>query len=153
LRPLSDKTAWTLIALLAVAGLGTTGYLTYSHYADQVTVCAGIGSCEYVQNSSYSRMAGVPVALMGLGFFVALEGLALLRLARLPLAMEFGQQAAFSMTLGGLAFVAYLTYVELFVIDAVCPWCVATACITLACFSVVALTTVFSLPESAAEPG
>jgi uncharacterized membrane protein len=134
-----------LLAVLAAAGLGTTGYLTYSHYADQITVCGGFGSCEFVQTSSYSRMAGVPVALMGLLFFIALESVVLCRLVRGPDETAWAQPAAFSMALGGLAFVSYLTYVELFVIDAVCVWCVATACITASCFIVTLRGTLSSL--------
>jgi uncharacterized membrane protein len=81
-------------------------------------------------------MAGVPVALMGLIFFIALESVVLFRLVGGPDETPFAQPAAFSLALGGLAFVSYLTYVELFVIDAICIWCVATACITAACFLV-----------------
>jgi uncharacterized membrane protein len=136
---------WPLLAVLAAAGLGTTGYLTYSHYANQITVCGGFGSCEFVQTSSYSKMAGVPVALMGLLFFIALESLVLFRLIRGPDEAPWAQPVAFSMALGGLAFVSYLTYVELFVIDAICVWCVATACITTACFIVTLYETLSSL--------
>jgi uncharacterized membrane protein len=53
----------------------------------------------------------------------------------------------FSLALGGLAFVSYLTYVELFVIDAICIWCVATACITAACFLVILRDTVSTLRQ------
>ena len=58
---MSERWVWFLLALLALAGIGTSSYLTYSHYADQATVCAGIGSCEFVQTSEYSKVAGVPV--------------------------------------------------------------------------------------------
>jgi uncharacterized membrane protein len=136
---------WLLLAVLAASGIGATSYLTYSHYAHQITVCGGVGSCEFVQTSSYSEMAGVPVALMGLIFFVALESVVLLRLVRGPDEAPWAQPAAFSLALGGLAFVSYLTYVELFVIDAICIWCVATACITAACFLVTLRGTVSTL--------
>lgn len=139
--------AWLLLAALGVAGLGTSGYLTYSHYADRATVCAGIGSCEFVQTSAYSEVVGVPVALLGLLFFIALEVLVVMRFMRLPLALQWGQPAVFAMTLGGLAFVIYLTYVELFVIDAICIWCVATAAITLVCFVVVAAMSLWGEEE------
>jgi uncharacterized membrane protein len=129
----SDR-VWILLGLLAVAGVATSSYLTYSHYADQATVCAGVGSCEFVQSSEYSKLAGVPVALLGLLFFVSLAGLSIARLARVPLALDWGKELAFAMTLGGVAFVTYLTYVELFVIDAICIWCVGTAVITVGTF-------------------
>ena len=141
---LGDSFAWLLLVLLSIAGLGASGYLTYSHYADKPTACAGIGSCEYVQTSEYSEILGVPVALLGLLFFVAFGALALVRLVRGPDDPDWAQPAAFSMTLGGTAFVSYLTYVELFVIDAICPWCVATAVITVGCLLVVVTRAVFN---------
>jgi uncharacterized membrane protein len=141
----SGERSWLLLAVLAVAGVGTSSYLTYSHYADKATVCAGIGSCAFVQSSEYSKVAGVPVALLGLLFFIGLAGLVVARLRRMPAALQWGQPAAFAMTLGGLAFVSYLTYIELFVIDAICVWCVGTAAITLAAFVVAALGSVRSM--------
>lgn len=129
---IGDLASWLVLVPLSLAGLGTSGYLTYSHYADQETVCAGIGSCELVQTSEYSEILGVPVALMGLLFFVGLGALSLLRVILWRGDIEWARPLAFSMTLGGTAFVSYLTYVELFVIDAICAWCVATAGITIA---------------------
>ena len=127
-----DTASWMVLIPLSLAGLGTSGYLTYSHYADQPTVCAGIGSCEFVQTSEYSEIMGVPVALMGLLFFVALAALSLSRIVIGRRELEWALPVAFSMALGGTAFVTYLTYVELFVIDAICVWCVVTASITVA---------------------
>ncbi len=129
---IGDTASWLLLIPLSLAGLGTSGYLTYSRYADEATVCAGIGSCELVQTSEYSAILGVPVALMGLLFFVGMGALSLLRVALWQRDIEWARPAAFSMALGGTAFVTYLTYVELFVIDAICIWCVVTACITAA---------------------
>lgn len=123
---------WTLLAALAVPGLAATGYLTYSHYADQVTVCSGIGNCELVQTSKYSVIAGVPVALMGLLYFVAVAALAAVRLVASQRAAEWATLAAFSLSLSGTAFVAYLTGVELFVLHAICIWCVSVALMTVA---------------------
>ncbi len=129
---IGDLASWLLLVVLSAAGIGASGYLTYSHYADQATVCAGIGSCEFVQTSEYSEIIGVPVALMGLLFFVGLGTLSLLRVVLWQRSIEWARPLAFSMALGGTAFVSYLTYVELFVIDAICVWCVATAGITVA---------------------
>lgn len=129
---------WLLLAALSVAGLATSGYLTYSHYADQPTECAGIGSCEYVQTSEYADVLGVPVALLGALFFVAFGVLAVMRYTLGAERLAWAQPAAFSMAIGGVAFVTYLTYVELFVIDAICPWCVATAVVAGAILAVTA---------------
>jgi uncharacterized membrane protein len=80
-------------------------------------------------------MAGIPVALLGLLFFLSLLAVVGYRLVRGRSAEAWAKPAVFSMTLGGTAFVSYLTYVELFVIDAICIWCVATASITVACLA------------------
>jgi len=123
---------WAALALLALPGIGASSYLTYSHYVDRPTICAGIGSCEFVQTSEYSEMAGIPVALMGLLYFIATGLLALARLLRLPWALDWAAPAAFSLSLGGAAFVTYLTGIELFVLDAICIWCVSVAVMTYA---------------------
>jgi uncharacterized membrane protein len=85
-----------------------------------------------VQTSEYSDIAGVPVALLGLFFFLAMPALALARIRRVPITLEWAQPVALSMALAATAFVAYLTYVELFVLDAICIWCVGLATITIA---------------------
>jgi uncharacterized membrane protein len=117
------------LAVLAMAGMGVAAYLTYTHYADQPIACGGLGGCETVQNSEYATLVGIPVALLGILFCAGLLALAVWRLARLPLAEEWGPLAAFSLTLTGVAFSAYLTYIELFVLEAICVWCVTLATI------------------------
>jgi uncharacterized membrane protein len=112
----------TLI-LLTSAGLGIAGYLTYVHYAGINPVCTAGGSCEKVQTSVYSELAGVPVALIGLLGYVSILGLLL--------APE-GERTRFAMmalTLVGFAFSAYLTYRELYSIHAICEWCASSAAI------------------------
>jgi len=115
--------------VLAMAGMGVAAYLTYSHYADQPIACAGLSGCQAVENSEYSKLVGIPVAVLGMLFCAGLLALVLARLARLPLAEEWAPLAAFSMTLTGVAFAAYLTYIELFVVEDVCIWCASFASI------------------------
>jgi uncharacterized membrane protein len=117
------------LAVLAMAGMGVAAYLTYSHYADQPIMCAGLSGCDAVENSKYSTIIGIPVAVLGTLFCAGLLMLALWRLARLPLAEEWAPLAAFSMTMAGVAFAAYLTYIELFVVEDICIWCTSFACI------------------------
>jgi uncharacterized membrane protein len=112
-----------------MAGMGVAAYLTYSHYADQPIACAGRSGCQAVENSEYSKLVGIPVAVLGMLFCAGLLALVVARVARLPLAEEWAPVAAFSMTLAGVAFAAYLTYIELFVVDNVCIWCVSFATI------------------------
>jgi uncharacterized membrane protein len=129
---LSETLPWIGLALLGLPGSAIAAYLTYSHWADEPTVCGGIGECELVQTSEYSDIAGVPVALLGLLFFLVMPVVALARMRRLPVALEWAQPVALSMALSATAFVGYLTYVELFVLEAICVWCVGLATITIA---------------------
>jgi len=118
---------WAALAVLATAGMGVAAYLTYSHYANQPIACAGLSGCQAVENSEYSTIIHIPVALLGTLFCAGLLALVLARVARLPLAEEWASMAAFSMTLAGVAFAAYLTYIELFVVEDVCIWCASFA--------------------------
>jgi uncharacterized membrane protein len=105
---------------LAVVGAGIAGYLTYVHYAGVDSVCAIAHGCEKVQTSEWSELAGIPVALLGLIGYAAIL-LALLR------DDEAGRLAAVACAWAGFAFSAYLTYREIWSIEAICIWCVASA--------------------------
>ena len=106
---------------LALAGIAIAGYLTWVHYADTQSVCVGGGGgCERVQTSDYAELAGIPVAVLGLAAYAAL-------LAAFALPGQTALLGAAFVSLGGFAFSLYLTYVELFVIDAICQWCIASA--------------------------
>ena len=132
---LSGTVPWVGLALLGLPGSGVAAYLTYSHWADRPTECGGIGECELVQTSEYSDIAGVPVALLGLLYFVAMAFVAMARISRvrwMPDDWEWARPAILAMALAATAFVAYLTYVELFVLKAICVWCVALASLTVA---------------------
>jgi uncharacterized membrane protein len=83
--------------------LEVAGYLTWVHYADLKAFCVGGGgSCERVQSSPYAEFAGIPVALIGLGGYLAI-------LASLALPEDAGRSATALLTLIGAAFSAYLT--------------------------------------------
>jgi uncharacterized membrane protein len=91
-------------------------------------VClAGGGGCETVQSSRYAEILGVPVAALGLGEYAGLLLSALLR-------GEGGALLGLFVTLASVLFSAYLTYLELFVIYAICQWCVASAALMTAAF-------------------
>jgi uncharacterized membrane protein len=118
----TDRSLRVVIGVLALAGLAIAGYLTYVHYAGIKPLCLSSGGCETVQASRYSKLAGVPVATLGLGGYVVI---ALSALSRAEAARLIGAGAA----LVGFGFSAYLTYRELFTINAICQWCVASAVI------------------------
>jgi len=113
-------------AALALAGVAVAGYLTWVHYAELQPFCVGGGqACERVQSSEYAELAGIPVAVLGLAGYLAI-------LATLALPDALGRPAAAFLALAGAAFSAYLTYVEIAEIHAICQWCVASAVIMTA---------------------
>jgi uncharacterized membrane protein len=111
------------MSLLTLVGLGVASYLTYIHYAGINPVCTAGGSCLKVQTSTYSKLAGVPVALMGLLGYVAIMA------SLLAPENETSRFATVVLTVLGFGFSAYLTYRELFSIHAVCEWCASSAVI------------------------
>ncbi len=104
-------------AVVAAAGAAVAAYLTWTHLADEPVACVVAGGCETVQESAYAEVAGVPVALLGLGSYLVVLALVLWDAppARLGAAL---------LALVGLVFGLYLLAVQLFVIDALCTWCV-----------------------------
>ena len=119
---MSDRRLRLVAIVLAVIGLGVAGYLTYIHYEGIKPVCGLGGDCEKVQTSEWADLAGVPVALLGLIGYAAI-------LVTLFMEREEALVAGALIALVGFGFSAYLTYRELFTIDAICPWCVASAVI------------------------
>jgi uncharacterized membrane protein len=108
---------------LSVIGLGIAIYLTYVHYSGIQPVCTAGGSCIKVQTSQWSRLAGVPVALIGLIGYVGILA------SLLAPDREETRLATLGLTLIGFSFSAYLTYRELFSIHAICEWCASSAVI------------------------
>jgi uncharacterized membrane protein len=112
-------------AIVAVAGLAIAAYLTVVHYAGDAPVCAISHGCATVQQSRYAELAGIPVALLGLAGYIAI----LVSLARDD---ETARTATAFLALVGFGFSAWLTYVEVARLDAICIWCVGSAiCMTL----------------------
>lgn len=116
-------------AVLAVIGVGVAGYLTYIHYNMSVLICTPGGGCDTVQNSRYAAIGAVPVAVLGLLMYLGLLALGFIRRTQRDL-YEPASMAAFAIALGGVAYAAYLTYLEIYVIHAICEWCVSSAIIT-----------------------
>jgi uncharacterized membrane protein len=115
---LSDRGLRIAAVLVTLAGIVIAGYLTWAHFADQSVVCVQGGGCEEVQESSYSEIAGIPVAALGLAAYLTM-------LALLVWDAPVARLSAATLALLGLFFSAYLVVVQLFVIDAVCVWCMA----------------------------
>jgi uncharacterized membrane protein len=122
------------VASVALAAIGTaiSAYLTYVHYSGELALCLGAGGCETVQSSTYAEIAGLPVALLGLIAFAVAAALAIVRLRGGSAAWTL--TGLFGVSFAGALFAAYLTYLELFVIHAICPWCVAADSAMVALF-------------------
>jgi uncharacterized membrane protein len=103
---------------MALAGLAVAGYLTWAHYGDNSVVCPVGGGCETVQESSYAEIAGVPVAFLGVLAYAAVLGL-------IAWDSPLARLGAAAIALTGLLFGAYLLVLQLFVIGALCAWCLA----------------------------
>jgi uncharacterized membrane protein len=115
---LSDRGLRVAAGCVALVGIAVAGYLTWVHYDEAALVCVAGGGCETVQQSSYAELAGIPVALLGLLGYAAILALVLWDRPNARL-------GAAALAFVGLAFGVYLLVLQLFVIDAVCVWCLA----------------------------
>ncbi|HEV7163731.1 MAG TPA: vitamin K epoxide reductase family protein [Solirubrobacteraceae bacterium] len=118
---MSPRILRIVLLVIAVLGLALASYLTYIHYEDIKPLCTAGSSCIKVQSSIYSKLAGVPVALIGLLGYIAIVGSLLIPQG------ETSRLATMAFTLVGFGFSAYLTYRELFSIHAVCEECATSA--------------------------
>ncbi len=121
--------AWSSVAL-CLLGTVVSAYLTYEHFTGSTTLACSAGGtvdCLAVTTSRWAVVAGVPVAVAGLGYFLAMTILcAPVEYSR---AVEVARLVG---VLAGAATVAYLVFVELFLVRAVCLWCTGVHVITLA---------------------
>ena len=123
-----------LLLALSVAGLGISSYLAYTHWADATIACGGVGNCNLVNNSRYAELAGMPVALLGALSYSAMIATAVVWLWLRPSGLAWPVMVLWGLSVGGTLYSAYLTYVELFVLEAICIYCVASAGVMLASF-------------------
>ena len=125
---MSERSTCVLLAALSVAGLLMSAYLTWVHFLGVSPVClVGSGGCEAVQTSRYAEILGVPVAVLGIAGYAELLFSALLR-------GESGVLLGLFVALVSVLFSTYLTWLELFVVHAICQWCVSSAILMMASF-------------------
>ena len=117
----TERTLRLAIAFFATLGIGVATYITVVEGGGGAPACfAGGTGCETVAASSYSHVAGINIAIFGIVGYVAL-------LATAFFANDLARFGGFAIALGGFGYSVYLTYLELFTIEAICQWCVASA--------------------------
>jgi uncharacterized membrane protein len=117
----SESTLQRIAVFVATLGIGVATYIAIADSGGGSPVCLTGGSgCQTVADSAYSHLAGINIAIFGIAGYVLLLATALLR-------SDGARFAGFGLALIGFGYSVYLTYLELFKIDAVCQWCVASA--------------------------
>lgn len=134
----------------ALLGVGVSGYLTTVHFNRDALVC-GLGDCHTVQASRYAEVAGIPVAVLGLLMFLGVLTLGAAR-RRAPRLELFATPAAFALSLAGVVFSVYLSWLEVAVIHAICQWCVLSALLTLGVFIAESRGLLFLLRHEFGDP-
>jgi uncharacterized membrane protein len=117
----SEATLRRAIAFVATLGVGVATYIAIADSGGGAPACvAGGHGCQAVAESSYSHIAGINVSVFGIVGYLAL-------LATAFFANDAARLGGFALALGGFGFSVYLTYLEIYKIEAICQWCVASA--------------------------
>ena len=117
----SERILRMAIAFIAAVGIGVATYIFIADSTSGAPTClAGGGGCETVAKSSYSHIAGINIAIFGIIGWVLILGTVFF-------ANDAARLGGFLVALGGFGFSIYLTYLEIWKIEAICQWCVANA--------------------------
>jgi uncharacterized membrane protein len=125
-----------IIAALALGGVGLATYLSMYKLGMIGTLACTVGQCETVNLSKYATFWGLPVAVWGLGFYLTLFAVALAGTTDRFVDAPWVSHALLALTGWGVVFSAWLTYLELFVINAICMFCVISAILVTVIFLV-----------------
>lgn len=115
---------YILSLVLVVIGLGISGYLSYTRLTETAVQCidSGAFNCELVQSSTYSKIMGIPIAYLGFLTYVVLAALLILQ-NRIPFLRNYGVMLQFGIILFAFLFSVWLVYLQVFQLEALCPWC------------------------------
>jgi uncharacterized membrane protein len=127
--PPATAQSW-VIPILALLGLGISVYLAYVEITHVEAVCGPVGQCNVVQASPYARILGIPIAVLGMLNYLAVDVLWVGQKALSGRWANLSALGLLGLTLFGTLFSIYLTCLEIFVIHAVCAWCLSSAVIT-----------------------
>jgi uncharacterized membrane protein len=121
-----DKKLYWSSVVLATIGTLVAIYMTIYKLTANNAMCLGSGDCSTVNASPYSEVYGIPVAFVGVLGYLAILGLLLLKDRAGDFIQDNNTLALFGITMTGFIFTLYLVYLEIFVIKALCPFCVAS---------------------------
>jgi len=136
--------------ILAILGLLDSIYLVWVKFTGNYAICGPIGNCESVNSSQYSEIFGVPIALLGAGAYLVMVVLLLLE-PRGSFWAESGPIIVFGMSLIGVLYSIYLTYIEIAILQAICPYCVISAIILVSLLIISAIRLSQSLGDPDAQ--
>jgi uncharacterized membrane protein len=136
-------------AVLSSLGIFISGYLVSKRFTGGSLACTRWAQCDVVNNSVYSQIYGVPVSVLGLVGYLLLLALALAALWTTGCTQRKILLLSLVLAVGGVGFSVYLTYLEIYVIEALCAWCVASAIVITALAIVTAVTLRFVAPRDA----
>lgn len=142
-KPVKEFRGWVniVIPILSLIGLGASIYLTYIELTHTRAICGPVGDCNAVQTSPYAKLFGfLPIGLLGAIGYIGILAAWMWQRVRNDVISKIAGPAMYGMALFGTLFSIYLTYLELFVIHAVCIWCLSSALI-------ITLLMVLSLPQ------
>jgi uncharacterized membrane protein len=132
---MNPKTALKIIIILSLAGMAVDSLLTYNKISYSRIGCPVGGGCDIVTGSIYSEFFAIPVSLFGLGAFMFFIAASLLALNG-----KFSEKNAFQLIIAvsaiGLVIAVWFVYVMVYLLNAICPWCVLSHTILLGIFAV-----------------
>lgn len=120
-----DKWLNKALLVLVVIGLLVSVYMTIYKFTDNDAMCVGSGDCKTVNASRFSEINNIPVALVGVGGYAAILAMLLLE-KRVDFLRKNATMILFGFSLLGFLFTLYLVYVEVAILKAYCPFCVAS---------------------------
>lgn len=120
-----DKRPSQLAIALSILGLLVSIYMTIYKLTDNEKMCVGSGGCSVVNNSRYSEVSGIPVAVLGVGGYAAILAVLLLE-RRNKFFEQNGSILFFGLSITGFLFTVWLIYVEIALIKALCPFCLTS---------------------------
>jgi uncharacterized membrane protein len=117
------------VPVLALMGLGTALYLSYVEITHVEAICGPVGHCNIVQSSPHAQLMGIPIAVLGALSYIAIVFLWIGQRILPDRLSALSLSSLAMLTIFGTGFSIYLTILEMFVIQAICAWCLSSAVI------------------------